>query len=172
MWYESRSSPTFHLTHDSCCRQRAGMARRGDTQGPTTITTSGKGLVKPQKYIAPCIYSLACKSAVQPAPRAGDCPRAYLAPGRQLPLGFGCGPAVPSALHSTILLNRNSFLNHPAGWAGVQRIPGTRASDTRPRSSSSCSWPVLPTGRMLFISQWGRISPFKEKIFPGQEPVD
>lgn len=49
---------------------------------------------------------------------AANCSCAYLAPWCQLPWGFGGQPAVPRAFHSTILLNRNSSLNHPADCVG------------------------------------------------------
>lgn len=100
-----------------------------ETHGATTITTSQEGLAKQQKYITSRIYSLPCKVAVQPAPARANCRHAYLAPGRQLPLGFGGRPEVPRALQSATLLNRNSFLNHPTARVGRRNtFPGARPS--------------------------------------------
>lgn len=56
----------------------------------------------------------------------------------------------------------------------LNTCPAPRAAQTLLRAGSGCSQPDLPMGEdkaMLFIPERGSGYPFKEKIFPGQEPV-
>ena len=103
---------------------------------------------------------------------SADCLCSYLAPGCQFPLGFGCRPAVPKALRSTTLLDRNSFLNDTAGFGGTEHIPGAHGFSNTPegRQWLFAAW---FTHRCHAVpSRMGRqLTLFKEKIFPGQEPV-
>lgn len=111
-WLQKRrtkASPvTFPRDTFRCRQRRQAHHGGGHTQGHCH-RHQRKGLVKQQKYIAAGLYSWACKPAVSQHPHAGgSC--SYLAPGRQFPLSFGCRPAVPKALRSTALLDRNSLL--------------------------------------------------------------
>lgn len=93
------------------------MAWGRNTRGTAPSPAAGKACQATKIYH--CWYIFfglqVCHLARTPA---ASCPCAYLTPWCRLPLGFGCRPAVPRAFHSTILLNRNSFLNHPADCGG------------------------------------------------------
>lgn len=64
-------------------------------------------------------------------------------------MSFGCRPAVPKALRSTTLLDRNSFLNDTAGWGGLNTFPVLRASQTLLRGSTAVLSPIYPQGKAI-----------------------
>ena len=153
-WSRSSSLPTWPVT------------LRGTAEKPSTVRGGGgrtqdhhrrhqrKGLDKQQKYNAVGIYSLACKSVSGQHPSADDCCScSYLAPGRQFPLSFGCRPAVPKVLSSSVLPDRNSPLNDPA-------------LGSPPAPSLTDPW----WGHCTCHPTMRKDDAFKEQLFPGQKP--
>jgi hypothetical protein len=113
-----------------------------DTQGTAPSPPAEKACQATEIYCRRYIFFglQVCHLASTPA---ADCSCAYLAPGYQLPLGFGGRPEVPEALHSTILLDRNSFLNYSTSRVGQPHTAPARGPHTHPRNSSSYGWPGL-----------------------------
>lgn len=64
-------------------------------------------------------------------------------------MSFGCRPAVPKALLSTTLLDRNSFLNDTAGCGGLNTFPLPGASQTLLRGSTAVLSPIYPQGKAI-----------------------
>lgn len=93
---------------------------------------------------------------------AASCPWAYLTPWCRLPLGFGCRPAVPRAFHSTILLNRNSFLNHPADCVGPLHTARVACAHTH-ESTAPVPIKLYPTASSVSNCT------LRKKPFAGQE---
>lgn len=118
-----------------------------DTQGPAPSPAAAKACQATEIYRCWYIFFGLQVRHLASTP-AADCPCAYLSPRCQLPLGFGGQPAVPRTFHSTILLNRNSFLNHPAGSVGQPHIAWIAFAHIR--SYGSCAWHGIPN---LLIGQ-------------------
>lgn len=112
----------------------------GQTHGDQHHHHSQEGLSSNRN--ASLLEYILCLASLPSIQHPSSCLRAYLTPWCQLPLGFGGRPAVPRVFHSTILLNRNSSLNHPADC--VEQLHTARLLCTHPRSYSSCAQHVTP----------------------------
>lgn len=124
------SDPSFQGKLFQLWAEGASMAWGRNARGPAPSPVAGKACQATKIYRYWYIFSglQVCHLAHTPA---ASCPCAYLTPWCRLPLGFGCRPAVPRAFHSTILLNRNSFLNHPADCVELLHTAQVACAHTR-----------------------------------------
>lgn len=150
------------------------MAWGQDTQRTTTTSTSSsattrwKGLAKQQKYITTGVYSLACKSDVEPAPHALAARIPTLRRGAGFLWVLVADLPFPRRSAPPLCWTETPFsMTLQAG--GTEHVPSARGFSHTPEGQLGCPQPDGPTGAgstMLLLPEWGQQPLFQGKDLP------